>query len=770
MLAGANNMRVGSIACSAALFGLWGAIAVSLLSPVRASEPKPGIASSLVVGAAASSTGDFSSVEGLPEAGSSGGEQRAPGQAGADPQKARKAGGGQSDTDDESLTPAQRYGPLDTRNWHRDALRSDTSPVDVSFLNAKDRPAGIHGFVKVDGEHFKYEDGTQARFWGANLAASALFATPRPEIERQARRMAQLGYNLMRIVHHDSDWYRPNIFVDNGKHDTRRLAAGPLDQLDWWIKCLKDEGIYIWMDMCYARVFTPADGVKLGFQEIARQKANVFGFSYFNEEVREAMVDFQHQLLDHANRYTKLKYKDDPSIVGVLITNENDLTAHFGNICQADHNNPIHRELFKADLEAFAKESGLPEADLWRTWLPGSSKIFLNAMEHRFNSAMISDLRGLGVRVPLVTTNMWGGNPLFSLPSLTDAEIVDAHSYGGPEELSKNPRTEANFVAWLAAARVQGKPLSITEWNIPTQYVDRFTMPMYVASIAALQGWDMPMIYCYSQMSLKRPDRTAIADPFSTFNDPRVTGVMPAAAVAFRRGHISPARTNICLMLSRDQLFNQSLTPQTAAALRTIFEQNRFSIGLPAIKELPWLKPTEPPAGVTIVNDPQRDFIPEGKSSVRSDTGELMRSWKYGVQVVDSARTQSVSGWIGGKLLKTADALFHFTTKKATVILTSIDDKPLATSGAIMITAMGRAVPTNKNELPYFSEPIVGTITLKTKTAGLELLSLSSSGSVLERITPEPGADGLSVHLPSKRGTHWYVLKATEPAPKQAAP
>ena len=81
-----------------------------------------------------------------------------------------------------------------------------------------------------------------------------------------------------------------------------------------------------------------------------------------------------------------------------------------------------------------------------------------------------------------------------------------------------------------------------------------------------------------------------------------------------------------------------------------------------------------------------------------------------------------------------------------------------------------RAGNLNEGETPFSAEPIVGTITLKTKTAGLELLSLSSSGSVLERIAPEPGADGLSVHLPSKRGTHWYVLKATEPAPKQAAP
>ena len=40
------------------------------------------------------------------------------------------------------------------------------------------------------------------------------------------------------------------------------------------------------------------------------------------------MIEFQHNYLNHLNKYTKLRYKDDPAVMGVLITNENDLTAH----------------------------------------------------------------------------------------------------------------------------------------------------------------------------------------------------------------------------------------------------------------------------------------------------------------------------------------------------------------------------------------------------------------------------------------------------------
>lgn len=672
-----------------------------------------------------------------------------------------------------SPSPEERYGPADTKGWYVDALRWDASPVDLSFLNAKESPAGIHGLLKADGNRVVFEDGTPARFWGANLCAYALFSTPRENIARQAHRMAQLGYNLMRIMHHDSWWVKPNIFADNGLHDTRRLNPQSLELLDWWIKCLKDEGVYVWLDLSFGRELKPGDGVTNGFEEIARNHGYVSGFNYFNEDVQKLMIEFQRQLLTHVNKYTRLAYKDDPGIVAVLITNENDLTFHFGNLMQPNHNNPVHNAQFKRDIRAFAEQTGLPESRLWITWEPGPSKVFLNAMEHRFNSKMIADLRDLGVRVPLVTTNFWSECSLFNLPSLTEGDIVDVHSYGVGEELSRNPRYEPNFISGIAAARVEGKPFSITEWGVASPITDRFTAPLYVASIAALQGWDMPMIYCYSQNPLKAPRAPgweSKTNQWSLYNDPEICGVMPAAAMAFRQGHISPARTNYCLMLSRDQLFDQALNAKTAAALRTIVEQSRFSVGLPAVKELGWLKPTETPSGATIINDPYHDFIPAGQSFVRSDTGELLRNWKYGIQSIDSPKTQSVSGWIGGKLLKTKDATFQFSTKKAIVVLTSMDGRPLSSSGHILITTMGRALASNTNEVPYFSEPIVGSITLKTKTTGLELLALSSTGSVQERLKPQSSPDGLTVRLPTHRGTHWYVLKTGEPSKREVAP
>jgi hypothetical protein len=651
--------------------------------------------------------------------------------------------------------------------------------VDLSFLNAGDRPAGRHGTVKAEGDHLVFEDGTPARFWGANLAGPALFGTPRDNVPRQARRIAQLGYNVIRIHHHDSNWVRPNIFGADPK-DTRHIDRRSIDAIDYWIKCLRDEGIYAWLDMHYLRDLKQGDGVTQGWAEIARAKGVMWGFNYINPQLITLMKEFQHQYLTHVNRYTGLAYKDDPAVVGVLITNENDLTFHYGLSFLADHHNPVHQAIYERELQAFASATGLPGDRLLRSWEPGPSKYLLNEIEHRFNRAMIDVLRADGLKAPIATTDLWGVNALFSLPALTDGNVIDVHAYGKAEALSANPRSQANFLTWAAAAHVDGKPLFMTEWNVPYPEIDRFTAPLYVASIASLQGWDAPMLYNYAQFELQRPEPEEARhriNTWSTFYDPALSGVMPAAAIAFRRGHISPARSAYYLKLTPAQLFEQRLSPEhNTATIRTLIEQSRLTIGMPAVKELPWLRPSDPPQVVNVVTDPDHDHIPTGQNMVESDTGELKRNWAEGVQTIDASRTQAVSGWIGGKKLALKDASFELATPKAVVALTSVDDLPLSSSRFIMITAvaqarpspatdMGKVIPNRPaGHLPFLSEPVAGTITLRTKAEGLELLALGPDGRVVGRTSPAVEQGSLTVRLPSGRGTHWYVLKARSPA------
>ena len=133
-------------------------------------------------------------------------------------------------------------------------------------------------------------------------------------------------------------------------------------------------------------------------------------------------------------------------------------------------------------------------------------------------------------------------------------------------------------------------------------------------------------------------------------------------------------------MLDQPQLFDRELNPTSAATLRTLVEQSRITVGLPAVNELPWLAHTAATGDTTIVTDPNHDFIPSGQSFVRSDTGEILRNWKFGIQTINTPKTQAVSGWVGGKTLKLGDATIQIDTRKAVVALTSLDNQPLSKS------------------------------------------------------------------------------------------
>ena len=91
---------------------------------------------------------------------------------------------------------AERLAPPDPATWF-DYLQSASSfPVDLSFLNASEKPAGKRGYVRANGSSLEFSDGTPARFWGTNLTASTLFQTSPQYARLHARRLSQLGFDI----------------------------------------------------------------------------------------------------------------------------------------------------------------------------------------------------------------------------------------------------------------------------------------------------------------------------------------------------------------------------------------------------------------------------------------------------------------------------------------------------------------------------------------------------------------------------------------------
>lgn len=659
---------------------------------------------------------------------------------------------------DVSIVPtvAERFGLDNDAAWPKNILDWAKAPVDLSFLNAPEKPAGKHGFLKTVNDRLVFDDSTPARFWGTNVVAYSLFATiSHEDVRRQARRLSALGFNLVRLHHINSDWVQPNIF-GNGASNTQKLDQASLERLDWWIKCLEDEGIYIWLDLHDGRQLKAGDRID-DFAEISKGKpaAGLSGYNYVNGSIQEAMQRFNEAYVNHVNRYAGLRYKDDPGIVAMLITNENDVTHHFGNALLPNKNVPHEDALYMARAEAFAAEYGLPKNKTWRSWEQGPSQLFLNDLEHKFNVKMIGQLRRLGVKSPIVTTSTWGSNPLSSLPSLTDGDIIDAHSYGGIGVLEANPLYFSNLIDWIAAAQIVDHPLSVTEWNVsPFPVPDRHALPLYLAGAADLQGWDALMQFAYSQRPLDQRRRSGNWD---AYNDPALIATLPAAALLYRRHDAQEARTTFVFAPTSEQLFDQLISPDNAVALRTAAEKGRLMIALPPVRELPWLMPSQIPANAKVITDPQQALIANDAKEAVSDTGELTRNWQQGTYTIDTSRTQAAMGWIGGKTISLTDVEIEVTTRNATVAVQSLDNNPINSSAALLISLGARSIP-DTSDTTFRSEPVLGHLTIRAKK-GLKFYK--RNGDIqLETKIPASYVDGqYRIELGPDIGTYWLFMK-----------
>ena len=602
-----------------------------------------------------------------------------------------------------------------------------------------------------------FEDGTPARFWGTNITAAALFSANRDDVRQHARRLSELGFNLVRLHHHDSYWVEPNVFGERAVPDTQSLSSAMLEKLDWWIKCLKDEGVYVWLDLHVERNLRPGDRID-DFEEIRKGKptAGLKGYNYLNQSIVQAMKRFNEAYVNRSNLYTNNRYKDEPAIVAMMITNENDVTHHFTSALLSDKSAPRHNAIYMSGAETFARTHGLARDRTWRSREYGPSKLFLNDLEQRFNTEMISHLRAQGVKVPVATTSSWGRNPVSSLPALTVGDVIDAHSYGSIGELEKNPVHAANLLHWIAAAQVAGMPLTVTEWNVQEfPAPDRHSVPLYMAAMASYQGWDALMQYAYAQSALNTADRPS---NWQAFNDPALLATLPAAALLYRQAHVQEASDVYVFAPSKEQFFGQLISPENAVALRTAAEIGKLAIAMPQARELPWLKKGAIPAGARVITDPKLSFIRSDAAESVSDTRELRRNWERGTYTIDTPRTQAATGWIGGRRISLANVEIAVTTKNATVSVQSMNEKPINRSRVILISLGARSVLKLARELPFYSEPVEGQLTIRAP-GGLKLHTSNRADSPGREIPVTYENGRYVIDLDRSLGTYWLVLK-----------
>ena len=578
----------------------------------------------------------------------------------------------------------------------------DTAPLDLSFVFAHEAPAGKHGFLRADGQHFVFEDGTPARFWGTNFNSAANFPTHEYS-ETVAKRLAMFGINLVRLHQLDGEWSTPNIFCfSRGRRidDTRKLDPESMDRLDYLICALRRNGIYVYLDNITYRRFRTADGVEnsTSLRDAAKPQ------DVFDERLIELEKEYISQLWNHYNPYTELAYKDDPAIVMTEIANECDLFICCNSLVEP------YRTRLEERYQAWRKEHGLEPAETPVDFDDRAREDivpFKYELQRKHFDGMNSYMKSIGIKIPIAGTN-WHAEHFPLTQSQQGCDFTDCHIYYNTwtwkphEKLFLNATMlDLRWPAALLPGRVADRPFFLSEWDVPWPNEYRAEGPLMLAATCCFQGWDGAAIHTYRYDCSPNVDMIAVpvtgealagvpyrSGVFDAFNDPCRFSLFYHAALMVRRGDVSePPVTHVVRI---DSLLFSELAPEsglTGPADRKALPV--FKRLEPALKKLAVAFPeTELPAGCEPI-DATQPLLAAGETTVCSETGELLHDLERRVMTIDSPRTKAAFGFLGGVgEIKLKGLTIRCRTPHAVIALSSLTDAPLVESDNILLTAL----------------------------------------------------------------------------------
>jgi len=630
----------------------------------------------------------------------------------------------------------------------------DRMPVDISYLFADECPAGKHGFCQTDGENLRFEDGTLAKFWGVMMNGAACFPT-HDKAEQVAQRLSQAGVNIIRLHQMDDEWVAPNLYrltAGQRVETTRKLCEGSMERLDYFIKCLKEKGIYCAVDMTTYRRFKPGDGVP--FAHLLHDGPRYYAM--YDPRMIELQKEFCFNFWNHKNPYTGLAYKDDPIFVTCCIINENDTFINHENR-RWYHRIPYYDDMFRDMFAKWLKENNI-DYDAYNCPLFNKDEPtirFRTELMHRYCDDMYAYIRSLGVKIPLSGSNYHTN--IGSVKAQENMDFCDAHSYfydwrwGAEEKLCAHRQVTGFPTCPMGAPngnRIHGKPFFMTEWDVPFPNSYRAEGPLFFPAVACLQNWSGMTIHTYGYgHDMSRHDllgKIAATSTvggvayregiFACWNDPAKFGLFYHGALMFRRGDVSPA----------NKVLGAKVTPEMYGGRAATLSQTAMEVH----QVHTVLDTTDTSDGIELM-DPNTKFQHETPGVIVSDNGQLKRDVKKQIGYIDTPKTKSIYGRIGYSSMygtkgkpPLADPLDGFSVKCYTdfacITVSSISNDDLCDSNNILLTTVGRArnhgaqfdgeKMVDTGTLPIECEVIHADIQLKTNKEYLEVWAVDSDG------------------------------------------
>lgn len=388
------------------------------------------------------------------------------------------------------------------------------SALDFTDLGKTGRPAGKYGRPVVRNGHFEFENlpGKPQRFYGVNFVGGSNY----PELKYAkpfAATLARLGYNAVRMHHHDQG-------ISGGGKDGV-LDVATMKRFDAFIAALIENGIYITTDFYVSRKSAYRDcGIDRDgrFEDIGVYKR----VAMFHEGTFQNFLRHARALLSHVNPHTGRKYADEPALGWISMVNEGTLGA--GGFEWMDG----YKDLVSAKWKAWlaAKKAADPAYAAIPDSIPKNPRtfsggdvahknafmLFLADVERDFSRRVTRFVREeMGCKALLTNMNYGFKNAAYQKLIVDEYDYMDDHFYVDhphflenrwklPSQLENGNTFQRRTCGAMfpTTRRIFGKPFVISEYNYsgPGRY--RGVGGIATGAMAALQDWDALWRFAWS--------------------------------------------------------------------------------------------------------------------------------------------------------------------------------------------------------------------------------------------------------------------------------
>ncbi|BCM93628.1 hypothetical protein IAD21_05519 [Abditibacteriota bacterium] len=644
-------------------------------------------------------------------------------------------------------------------DWFPFTPSNDVGPSAIGFEDWLDKPAGKHGGVRMEGDHFQFEDKTPIKFWGTNLAYASS-APEKKDAEFMAARFAKWGVNAVRM----------HKFTGSGwegigdANDATKMDATGLDRLDYFSSQLAKNGVYYGWSHTYH--FRPKAGNRarlLAPDEIETNlKGDTYGLINIAPDVQDLLIETVVNLLKHPNPYTGKTYAQDPALAYVEMHNEDDV--FFYNTQGALDAAPSYKKKLMERWSAWLQQKYSTQDALKTAWgdaLSGDETLaaksigiqanpwffgednlpkktggerqrlldnaaFLHSEQNDFYQKFARAIRDTGYQGPLI------GSPwqapamlphLYNLRSDSMVGYVDRHNYFGGGLFDTMLKEPGGGYLSSGLQQVEGKPFGLSEWIHVYPSLYSAEGPAIAAAYGmGLQGWDASYEF---QSAGGGSAFSSIAGnfPWGVWNAdvPSQIGQYPLLARMIARGDVPQG----------DVISVRRVSPDNLTAGNFNFSDRVTQSG--DIKNFGGSVPEAALAAgrclVEFTDKPQTSTFPDMShyqkaGSIQANNGAL--NWDatgQGYFTVNTAGTKAVVGFAQDKEFKLGSIQVKLGCPYASLFITSTEQKAdLSRAKSALISAVARNansgfsyfVPDNRvienGKAPILMEPVKATI------------------------------------------------------------